>query len=301
MKRILALLFLAASQPGFCQTDTLTRFFNFNTSGLISSPNGGYVSGNNGYGDKEKLQAFIPDTNYSVLGALVWMGNIKRNAANPENSSVWLKMRRFDASPVANVPFVRGPQEVLDSVSFALDVLQADSTYALGWNYLPFNTPVFAGQPYGLSLSFEDLEPGDTCAIQHSAEDSVLGAGNSWEIWNGNWRRMIDNWDLNIDFAIFPVIDTTLNLTPSISEFEFEVYPNPANEKAFIQLAEPIKEKSIHVFVYNLAGIRQDVVATLKDQYSIELDLDQLSSGAYLVYIESNSEIGLAKLLVQKK
>ena len=283
------------------QTDTLNTFFNFNSTALIQSPNGGYVSGNNGYGDKEKLQAFIPDTNYSILGALVWMGNIKRNAANPSNSKVWLKMRRFDVSPVAAVPFVGGPKEVLDSAWIALDSLRADSVYENGWNYLPFNTPVFAGQPYGISLSFENLEPGDTCAIQHSAEDSVLGAGNSWEVWNGNWRRMIDNWDLNIDFAIFPVIDTTLNLTPSLSEFEFEVYPNPANEKAIIQLAEPIKEKSIHVFVYNLAGIRQNVVVSQKDPYSLELNLDHLSSGSYLVYMESPTEIGLTKLIVQKK
>ncbi len=216
--------------PILAQTDTLNYFFNFNATDLISSPNGGYISGNNGYGDKEKLQVFIPDTNYSVLGAIVWLGAIDRSAVNTSNSRVWLKMRRFDVSPVANIPFVAGPKEVLDSASFSLDSLQADSTYENGWNFLPFNTPVFAGQPYGISLSFENLEPGDTSAIRHSVLDSVLSAGNSWEIWNGSWRRIIDNWGVNVDLAIFPVIDSTLNFVPHgkyvISSL---LFPNPGN------------------------------------------------------------------------
>jgi hypothetical protein len=299
MKRILALLFLAASQPGFCQTDTLTRFFNFNTSGLISSPNGGYISGNNGYGDKEKLQAFIPDTNYSVLGALVWMGNIKRNAANPSNSKVWLKMRRFDVSPVAAVPFVGGPKEVLDSAWFALDSLRADSVYENGWNYLPFNTPVFAGQPYGISLSFENLEPGDTCAIQHSAEDSVLGAGNSWEVWNGNWRRMIDNWDLNIDFAIFPVIDTTLNAITNLDRMHVDVFPNPAADELSINLPESLLGSEARIMAYSTDGKLALKMDRIIDESRIKIDATGMQSGAYTLIIFCENWIGSTKVIVK--
>jgi hypothetical protein len=299
MKRILALLLLAATLPGYCQTDTLNLFFNFNSTELISSPNGGYVSGNNGYGDKEKLQAFIPDTNYSVLGALVWMGNIKRNAANSENSSVWLKMRRFDVSPVATIPFVVGPKDVLDSTSFALDSLRADSTYENGWNYLPFNAPVFAGQPYGLSLSFEDLEPGDTCAIQHCAEDSVLGAGNSWEIWNGNWRRMIDNWGLNIDFAIFPVIDTTLNTVLNLNRINVEIFPNPTADELTITLPEMLIGKEVYIAAYSTDGRLALKTHRVIEESRTKIDARRIQSGAYSLVIYCKNWIGCSQLIVQ--
>lgn len=281
------------------QTDTLNTFFNFNTTAVIQSPNGGYVSGNNGYGDKEKLQAFIPDTNYSVLGALVWLGTIEQNAVNTANSRVWLKMRRFDVSPVATVPFVSGPKEVLDSAWFALDSLRADSTYENGWNYLPFNTPVFAGQPYGISLSFENLEPGDTCAIQHSAEDSVLGAGNSWEIWNGNWRRMIDNWGLNIDFAIFPVIDTTLNAITMLDRMNLDIYPNPTADVLTIVLPETLIGSEVQIAFYTTDGKLAFVADRLIDECRIKIDMKSLQSGAYSLVIFCKNLIGSTQVIVQ--
>ena len=281
------------------QTDTLNTFFNFNTTAVIQSPNGGYVSGNNGYGDKEKLQAFIPDTNYSVLGALVWLGTIEQNAVNTANSRVWLKMRRFDVSPVATVPFVSGPKEVLDSAWFALDSLRADSTYENGWNYLPFNTPVFAGQPYGISLSFENLEPGDTCAIQHSAEDSVLGAGNSWEIWNGNWRRMIDNWGLNIDFAIFPVIDTTLNAITMLDRMDLDIYPNPTADVLTIVLPETLIGSEVQIAFYTTDGKLAFVADRLIDECRIKIDMKSLQSGAYSLVIFCKNLIGSTQVIVQ--
>jgi hypothetical protein len=284
---------------GNCQTDTLNTFFNFNSTELIQSPNGGYVSGNNGYGDKEKLQVFIPDTNYSVLGALVWMGNIKRNAANPSNSKVWLKMRRFDVSPVATVPFVGGPKEALDSVSIALDSLRADSTYEVGWNYIPFNTPVFAGQPYGISLSFENLDPGDTCAIRHSAEDSVLGAGNSWEIWNGNWRRMIDNWGLNIDFAIFPVIDTTLNSVSNLKRLNLEIFPNPTADELTITLPEMLIGKAVRIAAYSTDGRLALQTDRIIDESRIKIDATCMQSGAYTLIIFCENWIGSTKVIVK--
>ena len=281
------------------QTDTLNTFFNFNSTALIQSPNGGYVSGNNGYGDKEKLQAFIPDTNYSVLGALVWLGTIEQNAVNTANSRVWLKMRRFDVSPVATVPFVSGPKEVLDSAWFALDSLRADSTYENGWNYLPFNTPVFAGQPYGISLSFDNREPGDTGAIRHSAEDSVLGAGNSWEIWNGNWRRMIDNWGLNIDFAIFPVIDTTLNAITMLDRMDLDIYPNPTADVLTIVLPETLIGSEVQIAFYTTDGKLAFVADRLIDECRIKIDMKSLQSGAYSLVIFCKNLIGSTQVIVQ--
>ena len=281
------------------QTDTLNSFFNFNATELIQSPNGGYVSGNNGYGDKEKLQAFIPDTNYSVLGALVWMGAINRNAVNTSNSRVWLKMRRFDVSPVATVPFVSGPKEVLDSASFALDSLRADSTFENAWNYLPFNTPVFAGQPYGISLSFENLEPGDTCAIRHSAEDSVLGAGNSWEIWNGNWRRMVDNWGLNIDFAIFPVIDTTLNSVPTLNRFDVEFFPNPVSDELTVCLPEFLLGADARFSIYAMDGKLTFEQEKIIDDSHTKLELSTMKTGRYLFVISCKNWQGYSHVMIQ--
>jgi hypothetical protein len=279
------------------QTDTLNSFYKPTGSTVVASPNGGYASGTNGYGDREKLQAFVPTQPYSVLGAIVWFAVKNELSVQPEQSNIWLKLRRHDITTQATAPFIAGPKETIDSVSFSINNLQAGSTAELGYNYLAFNSPVLTSSPYGISISFtEGMQPEDTLAIMHSADDSVIAVGQSWETWNGNWRRMIDNWGLNVDFAIFPVIDTTLNGLASMPSIEFNVYPNPADKQLNISLDQA--KGDVEIEVLNMKG---QIIMHLSDKQSIKLrslDISSLTKGVYFLKITSNSHYGVRPFVV---
>lgn len=300
MRKFLLLLFLQAGSLLHGQTDTLQSFFNAQQATITASPNGGYVSGTNGYGDKEKLQVFLPEGNYSVLGALVWIAKKEVLSSGAQESKLSLKMRRFDATPTQTIPFYAGPKEVLDSVAFPLSQIQAGLTLEEGLNYLPFANPVFAGQPYGISVSFENMLPEDTLAIMHSAVDSVLAEGQSWEIWNGNWRRIIDNWGLNIDFAIFPVIDSTLNGLHALSLLDFSVYPNPTSHIITLSLES---ESNTHSLCYSICDLNGKIIdsKTLPEfQKKASLDLSYLSSGCYILKVQSDKKMGACPIIITK-
>ena len=279
------------------QTDTLNSFYKSTGSTVVASPNGGYASGTNGYGDREKLQAFVPTQPYSVLGAIVWFAVKNELSAQPEQSNIWLKLRRHDITAQTTVPFIAGPKETIDSVSFSINNLQAGTSTELGYNYLPFNSPVLVSSPYGISVSFtEGMQAEDTLAIMHSADDSVIAVGQSWETWNGNWRRMIDNWGLNIDFAIFPVIDTTLNGLAAMPNLEFKVFPNPADKQVNIS-HDPILG-GVQIEVLNTSGQR---VMHLSEKQSITttiLDVSNLSKGIYFIKIISDDQYGVKPIVI---
>lgn len=279
------------------QTDTLNSFYKPTGSTVVASPNGGYASGTNGYGDREKLQAFVPTQPYSVLGAIVWFAVKNQLSAQPEQSNIWLKLRRHDITTQATVPFIAGPKETIDSVSFSINNLQAGLSTELGYNYLAFNSPVLVSSPYGISISFtEGMQAEDTLAIMHSADDSVITVGQSWETWNGNWRRMIDNWGLNVDFAIFPVIDTTLNGLAAVPSIDFNVYPNPADNQLSVSLDQA--KGDVVIEVLNMKGQTMMHLSEKQSIISHSLDISNLSKGVYFLKITSNGHYGVRPFVV---
>jgi hypothetical protein len=151
--------------------------------------------------------------------------------------------------------------------------------------------------PYGLSISFtEGMQPEDTLAIMHSANDSVFAVGQSWETWNGDWRRMIDNWDLNIDFAIFPVIDTTLNGLAQLQQLEFSIFPNPADNQLTVTLPQSNETSTIEILGVNGQIISQNTAYQGVDKFF--LDVSSLSKGFYFIKISSENQIGIKPFVI---
>jgi len=69
---LIALLIFSAAKAQIVN-DTIGYSTKFDT--LYESPNGGFVSGKNGYGDREKLQIYFPAPKpYSIIGCIFLTG-----------------------------------------------------------------------------------------------------------------------------------------------------------------------------------------------------------------------------------
>lgn len=286
MKRMKALLFILLIMR-FClaaQTDTLNGFFPPGGQQLIPSPNGGYVSGMNGFGDEEKLQLFfsLPQA-YSLTGALLDIGF---RSPNPNSESfLCLKIKQVDTTISALPPFIIGPSSTIDSIFYPLADIPAS-----GLVYIPFNQPVLVTQPYALGISFEQIQAGDSIAVFSTANGVPETIGLSWEKWNNRYFRIIDTWELSIDFAMFPVIDTTLNKLLPLGQKHtpVAVYPNPASD----YLAHHEVDVS-HALILDISGR-----VVLQEEYpENRISLTGLHEGVYTLILSTSKGYRLARFV----
>jgi hypothetical protein len=283
-------------------TDTIMDFFNMNGSTLVSSPNGGYVSGTNGYGDSEKLQAFFPLRSYSILGAFVWTGKKVFNSGD-SNSRICLKVKNFDTTTVSTYPYFKGIGATIDSAWFALSDPNPELSFDSGLKYYSFSSPVLVNSYYALGIAFDGLAKDstgnllDSVAIFSSAIDSVSFPKMSWEKWNGNYKRIADTWGFDIDLALFPVIDSTLNSVSGITNLDFNIYPNPASDFIQIQAKIPANSK---VEIIDMLGKTVLIQGIEQDLTSMSVNIQSVNSGYYLIKITSNNKIGIKPFLIKK-
>jgi hypothetical protein len=300
MRRFLFLVFVVFSQYINAQTDTIIDFFESTGATLIESPNGGFVSGTNGYGDSEKLQAFYPLRSESVLGAFIWFGSKTYNSLDIQ-SRLCLKVKNIDTSATNTAPFFRGITNTIDSSWISIADVDTGLTFPNDLQYFSFDSPVLVNSFYAIGLNFDSLARDtsgnllDSVALFNSAQDSVSAVGMSWEKWNGNYKRIIDTWGFDLDFAIFPVIDTTLTLVHNVNNLDFDIFPNPTSNYFQIQAKLTVNSTIELIDFYGKVILKQFVEATCD---KLTVDLNSIRSGYYLVKITSPKQIGIRPLLI---
>ena len=304
MRYFLFLASLVFSQNTIAQTDTIFDFFQSNGATLIVSPNGGYVSGTNGYGDSEKLQAFYPLRSESVLGAFIWFGSKTYNSLDLQ-SRLCLKVKSVDTSETNTAPFFRGITNTIDSTWISMADVDTGLTFPNGLQYFAFDSPVLVNSFYAIGLNFDSLARDtsgsllDSIALFNSAKDSVSAVGMSWEKWNGNYKRIVDTWGFDLDFAIFPVIDTTLNSLNRIDIEHLTIYPNPCAQSFSFNIPKNMKHLSISIMSIDGRLVYNDVLP--ENQTVFELNTTSFPTGYYVVKVQNESWMSISPVIISSQ
>jgi hypothetical protein len=302
LRFLLLVALLSSTFDLISQTDTLDNFFNPIGATLVPSPNGGYVSGSNGYNDSEKLQSFFPIGTYSILGILSWNGQVAYQSGNPD-SKICFKVTNLDTSAVSAFPFFKGPTFTIDSTFIPLSDLNANSSYPEGLQFIPFSEPVLITGPYLIGFNLDSLTKDsqgaliDSFSVFSSAIDSQFVTGYSWEKWNGLYKRVVDTWGIELDFGLFPVIDTNLNnISQNFKLQRLVVYPNPAIDHITVKCDNNNYEKAE---LYDLRG--KLIWQTDLSSYSstLKLDLSNVTPGLYTLRMTGNQTLGISPIIVQ--
>jgi len=111
--------------------------------------------------------------------------------------------------------------------------------------------------------------------------------------------------DFNIKSAVFDPHSNIITKGSQISEFfiysknfSFEINPNPANQELEIEF--PIELKLNSIEIYDEAGKSVFIKKTNYFGKIYNLDISNLNSGVYIVYIETDSQILSKKIIVLK-
>lgn len=169
------------------------------------SEEGGYVTGNNEYGDVAKANYFETNEALTITGLLFDFA--KAVGGNPS-----IQFAIWDKSGGNNYP-----GNTVGTTSVDLNVIKNDvSNNQL--TFIPFNPPVTVTTSFYAGVMLP-ATAGDTLAIWSNTHGDT-NPGIAWEKWNdNNWYPISsnDSWGLNIAMAIFAIVDDEVPLTALFS------------------------------------------------------------------------------------
>ncbi len=285
------------AQVGFGQaTDTLGwDNFQNGTSIVYGCPLGGFAFGNNGYRDKAKAQTYRHDKSFVLNGVLMLFGEV--NFESQDSSSV-VRVNLYNnyGEGITSSGYTDSiaPDSVLAFVDIPVYEIMDDGSFT----YADFSDSILAiFNKFSVGIDFTQLSEGDTVGLLSTTDGDAGESGSAWELTaNGTWFTVEESaysWDLDVDLAIFPVIDEDhIAGIENHEELILDLYPNPASEQVFLKF--PFMD---HWRIEAFDFLGQKVFS--KDCYSdqLKLNISDLSNSTYILKVENERFTG-ARLLV---
>lgn len=291
----------------FAPTTTITIY---TIPGSACSPSstipgyGGYVAGNNCYGDAAKATYYAGST-YSALNSPSVTGCFVVMYKNPTTG------RGTTGAPtntmginIYNGTMAGGPSPTTaiggTSATMGQVLTAFTATSTIGVIPFAFTTPVaISGSGFFTSVELPTVL-GDTAVIYQMFQATTT---SGWEKdATGSWWEMKTNWGgtINFELAIWPILgcSSVTGLTENELSNFFQVVPNPSN--GVFTLVSTLSNLSYDVNVTNSLG---QVIISKKGINGAavnELNLTEYNSGVYFVNITSGNNTITKKLILNK-
>lgn len=276
-------------------TDTLLVY-------TVSAANGGgYVGGNNGYGDLAKA-SFMPGSMLqpasTVSGVIAqFYRDTTNNLGTKGSGNVTMSIMGGDTTT--------GPGSSLGSVTVPLSTVISSGVQA-GISLLysfTFTAAVSAPSTGFFSSLTLPTATGDTAVLFIGDGDPGMPVPDlAWELWSPSpWISFGDSWSLPASLSLYPVVCyNTTRIHNNSLEAGFGMYPNPTNGLLNFAIALP-EATTLRVNVSNSLG--QVVFAATEENVQggvFKYDLSSLPKGIYTASIsDSNNNNVVRKVIVQ--
>jgi hypothetical protein len=285
--------------------DTLWWANAASTPTLYNSTGGGYVCGNNGYGDKAKAQAFINSFgSIAVTGTLVWFG--AKSGAGAGTSKVVIQEYSMNGTGT-NVGGTGAAAP--GTVNGSIDLLHSaiDTTSATAITAYMFPTAIATSADFAVGVDFTTLAAGDTAGLVSNADLEPGGTDLSWDKWSDNsWHSLLEpgNWGLDIELAMWPIIDLGSGIGEGfINGVLAQNSPNPAVNSTTITYSLEKDANNVSIKIIDAAG---KTVRTYNEgnkaagKYSINVETASLEAGVYYYALTAGKGRIASKMVVTK-
>lgn len=262
------------------------------TPTIYASSGGGYVSGNNDYGDLAKANYFSQPSGYDEISSAYFWFYTATNSGSTQN--VNFKIWADNSGTVGNV---------LANKYVALSDIVSD----VSSNYIThviFDTPVAITGPFYVGVELPQ-SAGDTLALV-SNTDGDTNPGTAWEQWSDNsWYPFSSSsaWGMNLALAIFPVVcpSGTGNsiLTTETNDY-LGIFPNPNNGHFDVTyISNNVEEFTLNLISIDGRIIYSEKITKTSPLFRKDFDFRKYPKGIYSLQIISNNGIFNSKLVIQ--
>ncbi len=294
------------------KTDTLSLYIANSTT---SSPDSGYIAGNNFYGDLQKAEFYhqtdFPAGSGQIKGAIILFFRSGTTVGTHGTSAMSLSMLSSAAG---------APGASLASQSFTLTQVGA-TTAVQGVNYagtpglgystaimvpytVMFPSPVNLSSDFFLSVTLPTVA-GDTAAIFMGVINKNT-ANTAWEFQSGSpnsWHAFSEtpaSWGFNGSLAILPLycsiatsVENSVDLSSAVT-----IFPNPSAGQFTLSLNFE-KQANATITVTNVLG--QVILTDLEQNivnHSMTMDLSKFGKGNYFVTVRSENGIVTKRIVI---
>ena len=261
------------------------------TATLYTSINGGYVLGNNGYGDLAKAQYFTLPSGYDNLTALFFWFGVVKDGGN--GTQVTFKVWDENNGTLGNV---------LGTATVSLSDIKDNFDN----NYM---TAILFDPPINLTGDFFagvilPTGSGDTLALVSNTDGDATPPNVAWEQFSdGSWYAVNDqsSWGINIAAGIFAVV------CPEVNDIEIfdnnkalSVYPNPSNGRLEIKyISEYRGDLTFKIVSVDGKVVYEENIRKSTTIMEKKLDID-IPDGVYSLMISTDADVITHKIIIKK-
>ena len=260
--------------------------------GVPAANGGGYVSGNNGYGDKAKADYFATYSPYTIINSVYLGFGVAKHTGSTTNITinVWNNSGTSGA-----------PGTIIGTTTVPLATIVTNTTNSQA-TLATFTTPITITGPFYIGVMLPTIT-GDTLALATNTNGNT-NPGTGWEMNSGgSWYAYSDatnSWGVNVSNTIFPIVCTTGVGIEESSTNNILIYPNPANDVLNIDLANYGNNK-VDVEIFNSIGGLIKSIENKSMSPMMKIDLADVKSGIYYIIIKTEEGSSLSKKITIMK
>ena len=265
---------------------------------LYGSSNGGFVAGTNGYGDKQKAQAFINGNGpIYVVGAIYWFGAKTYNSGS-NNSKVTYKLYKMDGTGTSAAgPGAAAPGTVIASQDVTMATLDTGLTLSLtGTNVWTMSQSYAVASDFAVGFDISNVNSADTVGLVTSTDGDAGGTDEAWEQWSDNtWHSFLDpqNWNLDLDYFILVIVDQNVGVAEYYNGMKLQNTPNPTNGATTINYELESNCDDVVLTIYDMTG---RVVTTVNEgsqaagAHRVDFDATEMAAGQYIMSLTADGK-----------
>lgn len=253
----------------------------------LSSPESGYITGNNSYKDKAKAEYFTSYEPGTGISGIIAEFVIAKNVSNlPVTFAIWAN----DGSNGKPGTMIASTTKAMSSI--VSDVENEQPTFVL------FDPPVNIPGPFYAGVLLPTTI-GDTLALW-CREHSSTYTGTAWEQWeDNNWYPFNDDlsWGTNMQtsMTIHPITCKTVGLE-EYTDAAVAVHPVPST--GILNITTWASTEKISLVIHALSGQRVYSKSLPGNITNFNLDLSTLPKGVYMLRLSDTGRSHNQKLIL---
>lgn len=255
---------------------------------------GGYISGHNYLNITNYAEKFM-QTKQTLLSAVsIGIGKLVSPVSNQHSN---IKIQVFQEDSIYGIP-----SQELVSMTVPLNLLSPEKM-----NFINLDNPLVVKGNYFIGYEIDYTNASDTFAVFHTPKRSVINNNRAYAKENGLWIPFYFIPEIGISSSLLidshgceNILSSGQNPPPSDETKKFQVLYPQTGISNYVYLRNIGAEEYVKITLYDILGKKLFIQEQMVTSVPRMISLENYNSGVYFMTIESQGEMQVIKIRINK-